>query len=160
MITVPTYFNNAQRQATKGPGQIAGLDIQQVINEPMMAALAYGLDHANSSVIAIYDLRGGTFNISILETQKGVFEVRSTNSDTHLGDEDFNVILVNHILAEFKKESSLDLSSDHMAIQCIHEAAEKAKIELSSRSQTEINLPIIPTDTSGPQHINAKLLQS
>ena len=160
MITVPAYFNNAQRQATKDPGQITGLDVQWVINEPTTAALAYGLDHANSSVIAIYNLRGGAFNISILEMQKGVFEIRSTNSDTHLGDKDFNIILFNHILAEFKKESSLDLSSDRMATQCIHEAAKKAKIELSSRSQIKINLPIITTDTSSPQHINSKLLQS
>ena len=131
-----------------------------MINEPTAAALAYGLDRADSSVIAVYDLGGGTFDISILEMQKGVFEVKSTNGDTHLGGEDFDVVLVNHILAEFKKESGLDLSSDRMAIQRSREAAEKAKIELSSTSQTEINLPFITADASGPRHINSKLLRS
>ncbi|KAL4064254.1 heat shock protein 70 family [Scleroderma yunnanense] len=157
VITVPAYFNDAQRQATKDAGQIAGLEVLRVINEPTAAALAYGLDRADSSVIAVYDLGGGTFDISILEMQKGVFEVKSTNGDTHLGGEDFDICLVNHILNEFKKESGIDLSQDRMAIQRIREAAEKAKIELSSTTQTEINLPFITADASGPKHVNMKL---
>lgn len=157
VITVPAYFNDAQRQATKDAGQIAGLEVLRVINEPTAAALAYGLDRSDSSVIAVYDLGGGTFDISILEMQKGVFEVKSTNGDTHLGGEDFDIILLNHILAEFKKESGIDLSQDRIAIQRIRETAEKAKIELSSTSQTEINLPYITADASGPKHINMKL---
>jgi molecular chaperone DnaK len=160
VVTVPAYFNDAQRQATKDAGQIAGLDVLRVINEPTAAALAYGLDKAESSVIAVYDLGGGTFDISILEMQKGVFEVKSTNGDTHLGGEDFDIVLVEHILNEFKKESGIDLSADRMAIQRIREAAEKAKIELSSTTQTEINLPFITADASGPKHINTKLLRS
>ena len=131
-----------------------------MINELTAAALAYGLDRSDSSVIAVYDLGGGTFDISILEVQKGVFEVKPTNGDAHLGGEDFDVILVNDLLAEFKKESSIDLSTDRMAIQRIREAAEKAKIELSSTSQTEINLPFITANASGPRHINLKLLRS
>lgn len=160
VVTVPAYFNDAQRQATKDAGQIAGLDVLRVINEPTAAALAYGLDRADSSVIAVYDLGGGTFDISILEMQKGVFEVKSTNGDTHLGGEDFDIVLVNHLLNEFKKESGIDLAGDRMAIQRIREAAEKAKIELSSTSQTEINLPFITADASGPKHINTKLMRS
>ncbi|EGO26396.1 hypothetical protein SERLADRAFT_463424 [Serpula lacrymans var. lacrymans S7.9] len=160
VITVPAYFNDAQRQATKDAGQIAGLDVLRVINEPTAAALAYGLDRVESSVIAVYDLGGGTFDISILEMQKGVFEVKSTNGDTHLGGEDFDIVLVDYILNEFKKESGIDLSGDRMAIQRIREAAEKAKIELSSTSQTEINLPFITADASGPKHINSKLMRS
>lgn len=160
VVTVPAYFNDAQRQATKDAGQIAGLDVLRVINEPTAAALAYGLDRADNAVIAVYDLGGGTFDISILEMQKGVFEVKSTNGDTHLGGEDFDIVLVQHILNEFKKESNMDLSSDPMAIQRIREAAEKAKIELSSTSQTEINLPFITADASGPKHINLKILRS
>ena len=157
MVTVPAYFNDAQRQATKDAGQIAGLDVLRVINEPTAAALAYGLDRADSSVIAVYDLGGGTFDISILEMQKGVFEVKSTNGDTHLGGEDFDIALVDHILKEFQKESGISLNQDRMAIQRIREAAEKAKIELSSTTQTEINLPFITADASGPKHINLKL---
>ncbi|KAG6332276.1 hypothetical protein ID866_6816 [Astraeus odoratus] len=157
VITVPAYFNDAQRQATKDAGQIAGLEVLRVINEPTAAALAYGLDRAESSVIAVYDLGGGTFDISILEMQKGVFEVKSTNGDTHLGGEDFDIALVNFILKEFKKDSGIDLSQDRMAIQRIREAAEKAKIELSSTTQTEINLPFITADASGPKHVNLKL---
>lgn len=157
VITVPAYFNDAQRQATKDAGQIAGLEVLRVINEPTAAALAYGLDRSDSSVIAVYDLGGGTFDISILEMQKGVFEVKSTNGDTHLGGEDFDIILLNHILAEFKKESGIDLSQDRIAIQRIRETAEKAKIELSSTTQTEINLPYITADASGPKHINMRL---
>jgi len=160
VITVPAYFNDAQRQATKDAGQIAGLEVLRVINEPTAAALAYGLDRSDSSVIAVYDLGGGTFDISILEMQKGVFEVKSTNGDTHLGGEDFDVVLVEHILKEFKKENGIDLSKDNMAIQRVREAAEKAKIELSSTQQTEINLPFITADASGPKHVNLKILRS
>lgn len=160
VITVPAYFNDAQRQATKDAGQIAGLDVLRVINEPTAAALAYGLDRSDSSVIAVYDLGGGTFDISILEMQKGVFEVKSTNGDTHLGGEDFDIVLVDFILNEFKKDTGVDLKSDRMAIQRIREAAEKAKIELSSTAQTEINLPFITADASGPKHINTKLMRS
>ncbi|KAI9507760.1 heat shock protein 70 [Russula earlei] len=160
VITVPAYFNDAQRQATKDAGQIAGLEVLRVINEPTAAALAYGLDRAENSVIAVYDLGGGTFDISILEMQKGVFEVKSTNGDTHLGGEDFDIVLVDHIINSFKKETGIDLTKDRMAIQRIREAAEKAKIELSSTSQTEINLPFISSGPSGPQHINQKLLRS
>ncbi|KAI0313308.1 heat shock protein 70 [Amylostereum chailletii] len=160
VITVPAYFNDAQRQATKDAGQIAGLEVLRVINEPTAAALAYGLERTDNSLVAVYDLGGGTFDISILEMQSGVFEVKSTNGDTHLGGEDFDVVLVTHILNEFKKESGIDLSGDRMAIQRIREAAEKAKIELSSTSQTEINLPFITADASGPKHINTKLLRS
>ncbi|KZV70015.1 heat shock protein 70 [Peniophora sp. CONT] len=160
VVTVPAYFNDAQRQATKDAGQIAGLDVLRVINEPTAAALAYGLDKSNNSVIAVYDLGGGTFDISILEMQSGVFEVKSTNGDTHLGGEDFDVVLVEHILNEFKKEANIDLSQDRMAIQRIREAAEKAKIELSSTTQTEINLPFITADATGPKHINLKINRS
>ncbi|KAH8087812.1 heat shock protein 70 family [Cristinia sonorae] len=160
VVTVPAYFNDAQRQATKDAGQIAGLDVLRVINEPTAAALAYGLDRSDSSVIAVYDLGGGTFDISILEMQKGVFEVKSTNGDTHLGGEDFDHVLVSDILKSFKKQEGVDLSGDAMAIQRIREAAEKAKIELSSAQQTEINLPFITADASGPKHINNKILRS
>ncbi|KAJ1032702.1 hypothetical protein NDA16_000724 [Ustilago loliicola] len=157
VITVPAYFNDSQRQATKDAGAIAGLDVLRVINEPTAAALAYGLDRDDSSVIAVFDLGGGTFDISILEMQKGVFEVKSTNGDTHLGGEDFDIVLVEHLVNEFKKESGLDLSKDRMAIQRIREAAEKAKIELSSASSTDISLPYITADASGPKHINTKM---
>lgn len=160
VVTVPAYFNDAQRQATKDAGQIAGLDVLRVINEPTAAALAYGLDRADNSVIAVYDLGGGTFDISILEMQKGVFEVKSTNGDTHLGGEDFDIVLVEHLLDGFKKESGITLKGDRMAIQRVREAAEKAKIELSSTTQTEINLPFITADASGPKHINSKLMRS
>ena len=145
VITVPAYFNDAQRQATKNVGLIAGL---RVINEPTAAALAYGLGHSENSVIAVYDLGGGTFDISILEMQKGVFEVKSTNGDTHLGGEDSDIVLVEHIINSFKKETGIDLAKDQMAIQRNREAAEGVKIELSSTSQTEINLPSI---SSGPR---------
>jgi len=160
VITVPAYFNDSQRQATKDAGTIAGLDVRRVINEPTAAALAYGLDRNDSRVVAVYDLGGGTFDVSILEMSKGVFEVKSTNGDTHLGGEDFDIILVNHILDEFKKDSGIDLSKDRMAIQRVREAAEKAKIELSSTAQTEISLPFITADASGPKHINLKLGRS
>ena len=152
-----SHVNDAQRQATKNAGLIAGL---RVIIEPTAAALAYGLDRSENFVIAVYDLGGGTFDISILEMQKGVFEVKSTNGDTHLGGEDFDIVLVEHIINSFKKESGIDLAKDQMAIQLIREAAEKVKIELSSTSQTEINLPFVSSGPSGPQHINQKLLRS
>ncbi|KAI0090713.1 heat shock protein 70 family [Irpex rosettiformis] len=160
VVTVPAYFNDAQRQATKDAGQIAGLEVLRVINEPTAAALAYGLDRSDSSIIAVYDLGGGTFDISILEMQKGVFEVKSTNGDTHLGGEDFDIVLVEHILNEYKKEFGGDLLDEPMAIQRIREAAEKAKIELSSSQQTEINLPFIAAGPTGPKHINIKILRS
>ncbi|KAF8520274.1 heat shock protein [Hysterangium stoloniferum] len=160
VVTVPAYFNDAQRQATKDAGSIAGLDVLRVINEPTAAALAYGVDRSDSSIIAVYDLGGGTFDISILEMQKGVFEVKSTNGDTHLGGEDFDIVLVNHIIEEFKKDTGEDLTKEPMAIQRVREAAEKAKIELSSTTQTEINLPFITGGAGGPRHINTKLLRS
>ena len=160
VVTVPAYFNDAQRQATKDAGQIAGLDVLRVINEPTAAALAYGLDRTDNSVIAVYDLGGGTFDISILEMQKGVFEVKSTNGDTHLGGEDFDIVLVDHILSEFKKSEGMELKNDRMAIQRVREAAEKAKIELSSTTQTEVNLPFITADASGPKHINLRMTRA
>src|SRR6266516_3190556 len=160
VITVPAYFNDSQRQATKDAGQIAGLNVLRVVNEPTAAALAYGLEKEHDQIIAVYDLGGGTFDISILEIQKGVFEVKSTNGDTHLGGEDFDITLVRHLVQQFKKDSGIDLSNDRMAIQRIREAAEKAKIELSSSSQTDINLPFITADASGPKHINSKMTRA
>jgi molecular chaperone DnaK len=160
VVTVPAYFNDMQRQATKDAGQIAGLNVLRVVNEPTAAALAYGLEKEDDRVIAVYDLGGGTFDISILEIQKGVFEVKSTNGDTHLGGEDFDITLVRHLVQQFKKESGIDLSNDRMAIQRIREAAEKAKIELSSSIQTDINLPFITADASGPKHINTKMTRA
>lgn len=156
VITVPAYFNDSQRQATKDAGQIAGLNVLRVINEPTAAALAYGIDKTDK-IIAVYDLGGGTFDISVLEIQKGVFEVKSTNGDTFLGGEDFDNTLVNHLAKEFKKEQGVDLSKDTMAMQRLKEAAEKAKIELSSSVQTDINLPYLTVDASGPKHLNMKL---
>lgn len=160
VVTVPAYFNDAQRQATKDAGSIAGLNVLRVINEPTAAALAYGLDKSGDRVVAVYDLGGGTFDISILEIQKGVFEVKSTNGDTHLGGEDFDTVLVKHIVEAFKKESGIDLSKDRMALQRVREAAEKAKIELSSTMTTEISLPFITADASGPKHINMKFTRA
>ncbi|OJI83946.1 hypothetical protein ASPTUDRAFT_42893 [Aspergillus tubingensis CBS 134.48] len=160
VVTVPAYFNDSQRQATKDAGQIAGLNVLRVVNEPTAAALAYGLEKEADRVVAVYDLGGGTFDISVLEIQKGVFEVKSTNGDTHLGGEDFDIALVRQIVQQFKKESGLDLSGDRMAIQRIREAAEKAKIELSSSLQTEINLPFITADASGAKHINHKMTRA
>ena len=157
VVTVPAYFNDSQRQATKDAGQIAGLEVLRVVNEPTAAALAYGQDKQSDRVIAVYDLGGGTFDISILEISKGVFEVKSTNGDTHLGGEDFDITLVRDIVSRFRKDSGIDLSNDRMAIQRIREAAEKAKIELSSSLQTEISLPFITADASGPKHINHKM---
>ena len=160
VVTVPAYFNDSQRQATKDAGQISGLNVLRVVNEPTAAALAYGLEKEADRIVAVYDLGGGTFDISVLEIQNGVFEVKSTNGDTHLGGEDFDITLVRHLVQQFKAESSIDLSSDRMAIQRIREAAEKAKIELSSSLQTDINLPFITADASGPKHINLKLTRA
>jgi len=157
VITVPAYFNDAQRQATKDAGKIAGLDVLRIINEPTAAALAYGLEKEGSKTIAVYDLGGGTFDISILEIGDGVFEVKSTNGDTFLGGEDFDLRILNYLCEEFKKENGIDLSKDQLALQRLKEAAEKAKIELSSRLETEINLPYITADASGPKHMNLKL---
>ncbi|KAK4337157.1 hypothetical protein RND71_043375 [Anisodus tanguticus] len=160
VVTVPAYFNDSQRQATKDAGQIAGLNVLRVINEPTAAALAYGMDKIEDKLIAVYDLGGGTFDVSILEIQKGVFEVKSTNGDTFLGGEDFDNALVNFLSAEFKKEQGVDVSKDIMAMQRLKEAAEKAKIELSSSLQTDINLPYLTMDASGPKHMNLKLTRT
>ena len=160
VITVPAYFNDSQRQATKDAGTIAGLDVLRVINEPTAAALAYGLDKAGDKTISVFDLGGGTFDISILEIQNGVFEVKSTNGDTALGGEDFDSELVRYVVNEYKDESGLDVSQDRMAIQRIREACEKAKIELSSTVQTEINLPYISADATGPKHVHLKLTRA
>jgi molecular chaperone DnaK len=160
VITVPAYFNDAQRQATKDAGKIAGLEVLRIINEPTAAALAYGLDKAKTGIIAVYDLGGGTFDISVLEIGDGVFEVKSTNGDTFLGGEDFDMRLVNYLADEFKKEQGIDLRSDKLALQRLKEAAEKAKIELSSTTQTEVNLPFITADASGPKHLTMKLTRA
>ncbi len=160
VITVPAYFNDAQRQATKDAGKIAGLEVLRIINEPTAAALAYGLDRKDGQTIAVYDLGGGTFDISILEIGDGVFEVKSTNGDTFLGGEDFDTRLVNYLADEFKKDQGVDLLKDKLALQRLKEAAEKAKIELSSTTQTEINLPFITADQSGPKHLNIKLTRA
>ncbi|XP_015117228.1 heat shock 70 kDa protein cognate 5 [Diachasma alloeum] len=160
VVTVPAYFNDSQRQATKDAGQIAGLNVLRVINEPTAAALAYGMDKTDDKIIAVYDLGGGTFDISILEIQKGVFEVKSTNGDTFLGGEDFDNALVTYLANEFKKDQGIDVAKDAMAMQRLKEAAEKAKIELSSSSQTDINLPYLTMDASGPKHLNLKLSRS
>lgn len=157
VITVPAYFNDAQRQATKDAGKIAGLEVLRIINEPTAAALAYGLDKKKSGTIAVYDLGGGTFDVSILEIGDGVFEVKSTNGDTFLGGEDFDMRLVEYLASEFKKEQGIDLTKDKLALQRLKEAAEKAKIELSSATQTEINLPYITADATGPKHLALKL---
>ncbi|MCV3239264.1 molecular chaperone DnaK [Mesorhizobium sp. ZC-5] len=160
VITVPAYFNDAQRQATKDAGKIAGLEVLRIINEPTAAALAYGLDKKEGKTIAVYDLGGGTFDISVLEIGDGVFEVKSTNGDTFLGGEDFDMRLVEYLAAEFKKEQGIDLKNDKLALQRLKEAAEKAKIELSSSSQTEINLPFITADQTGPKHLTLKLTRA
>ncbi|MGM4889684.1 molecular chaperone DnaK [Tardiphaga sp. 1201_B9_N1_1] len=160
VITVPAYFNDAQRQATKDAGKIAGLEVLRIINEPTAAALAYGLDKSKSGTIAVYDLGGGTFDVSILEIGDGVFEVKSTNGDTFLGGEDFDMRLVGYLADEFKKEQGIDLRNDKLALQRLKEAAEKAKIELSSTTQTEINLPFITADASGPKHLTLKLTRA
>ena len=160
VITVPAYFNDAQRQATKDAGKIAGLEVLRIINEPTAAALAYGLDKKKAGTIAVYDLGGGTFDISILEIGDGVFEVKSTNGDTFLGGEDFDMRLVEYLAGEFKKEQGIDLTKDKLALQRLKEAAEKAKIELSSATQTEINLPYITADATGPKHLALKLTRA
>jgi molecular chaperone DnaK len=160
VITVPAYFNDAQRQATKDAGKIAGLEVLRIINEPTAAALAYGLDKKTAGTIAVYDLGGGTFDISILEIGDGVFEVKSTNGDTFLGGEDFDMRLVGYLADEFQKEQGIDLRKDKLALQRLKEAAEKAKIELSSTTQTEINLPFITADASGPKHMTMKLTRA
>src|SRR5687767_8928336 len=160
VITVPAYFNDAQRQATKDAGKIAGLDVLRIINEPTAAALAYGLDKTKQGTIAVYDLGGGTFDISVLEIGDGVFEVKSTNGDTFLGGEDFDMRLVSYLADEFQKEQGINLRNDKLALQRLKEAAEKAKIELSSTTQTEINLPFITADQSGPKHLTMKLTRA
>ncbi len=160
VITVPAYFNDSQRQATKQAGEIAGLEVPRIINEPTAAALAYGLDKKKDETIAVYDLGGGTFDISILEVGEGVVEVKSTNGDTHLGGDDIDQRIIEWIVAEFKKEQGIDLSKDRMAIQRLKEAAEKAKIELSQLMETEINLPFVTADASGPKHLQLKLTRS
>ncbi len=160
VITVPAYFNDSQRQATKDAGKIAGLEVERIVNEPTAAALAYGLDKKKSGTVAVYDLGGGTFDISILEIGDGVFEVKSTNGDTSLGGEDFDNVIVDYLLTEFKKDNGVDLKSDNLALQRVKEAAEKAKIELSSATQTEINLPFITADKTGPKHLNIKMTRA
>jgi len=160
VITVPAYFNDAQRQATKDAGKIAGLEVLRIINEPTAAALAYGLDKKESGTIAVYDLGGGTFDVSILEVGDGVFEVKSTNGDTFLGGEDFDQRIIDYIAEQFKKDNGIDLRSDKLALQRMKEAAEKAKIELSSAVQTDVNLPFVTADASGPKHLNVKLTRS
>ncbi len=157
VITVPAYFNDAQRQATKDAGKIAGLEVLRIINEPTAAALAYGLDKKKTGTVAVYDLGGGTFDISILEIGDGVFEVKSTNGDTHLGGEDFDLKIIDYLADEFKKDNGIDLRSDKLALQRLKEAGEKAKIELSSSTETEVNLPFITADQSGPKHLTIKL---
>src|ERR1700752_4836704 len=160
VITVPAYFNDAQRKATKDAGKIAGLEVLRIINEPTAAALAYGMDKKGSGTIAVYDLGGGTFDVSVLEIGDGVFEVKSTNGDTFLGGEDFDKKIIDYLADEFKKEQGIDLTKDKLALQRLKEAAEKAKIELSSATQTEVNLPFITADQTGPKHLNIKLSRS
>lgn len=160
VVTVPAYFNDAQRQATKDAGKIAGLDVQRIINEPTAAALAFGMDKKDDQIIAVYDLGGGTFDISILEISGGVFEVKATNGDTSLGGEDLDHVILQHLIDEFKKSQAIDLAQDKMAVQRLREAAETAKIELSSKVQTDINLPFITADQTGPKHMNVQLSRS
>ena len=160
VITVPAYFNDSQRQATKDAGKIAGLDVLRIINEPTAASLAYGLDKKGGKKIAVYDLGGGTFDVSILEIGDGVFEVKSTNGDTFLGGEDFDNTVVDYLVNEFKKDNGINLKTDKLALQRLKEAAEKAKMELSSTAQTEVNLPFITADKTGPKHINLKLTRA
>src|SRR6266545_3204462 len=160
VITVPAYFDDSQRQATKDAGQIAGLEVLRIINEPTAASLAYGLDKKKDEIIAVYDLGGGTFDISILQLGEGVFEVKATNGDTHLGGDDFDVRIIDWLIDEFKKDQGIDLKNDRMALQRLKESAEKAKIELSSTQQTEINLPFITADQAGPKHLVISLTRS
>jgi len=160
VITVPAYFNDAQRQATKDAGQIAGLNVLRIINEPTAAALAYGLDKKKDETIAVYDFGGGTFDISVLEVGEGVVEVKATNGDTHLGGDNLDQRIIEWIIAEFKSEAGIDLGKDRMALQRLREAAEKAKMELSSVMETEINLPFITADATGPKHLTKKLTRA
>ena len=160
VITVPAYFNDSQRQATKDAGKIAGLEVERIVNEPTAAALAYGLDKKKSGTVAVYDLGGGTFDVSVLEIGDGVFEVKSTNGDTSLGGEDFDNVLVNYLVDEFKKDSGVDLKNDKLAMQRLKESAEKAKCELSSATQTDISLPFLTADKTGPKHLNLKLTRA
>jgi molecular chaperone DnaK len=160
VITVPAYFDDSQRQATKQAGEIAGLNVQRIINEPTAAALAYGLDKQNAHTIAVYDLGGGTFDVSILELGDGVFEVKSTNGDTHLGGDDFDQVIIDYIAEEFKKENGIDLKNDKQALQRLKDAAEKAKIELSSAQETDVSIPFVTADGSGPKHIDMKMSRS
>src|SRR5213083_3725985 len=160
VITVPAYFNDAQRQATKDAGQIAGLDVKRIINEPTAAALAYGLDKKKDETIAVFDFGGGTFDISILEVGEGVVEVKSTNGDTHLGGDNLDHIVMEWLIAEFRKDQGIDLSKDKMALQRLKEAAEKAKMELSSVMETDINLPFVTADATGPKHLQMKLTRA
>src|SRR3979411_2002782 len=160
VITVPAYFNDAQRQATKDAGRIAGLEVLRIINEPTAAALAYGLEKKGTGKIVVYDLGGGTFDVSILEVGDGVFEVKATNGDTFLGGEDFDKRIIDYLADEFKKENGIDLRTDRLALQRLKDAAEKAKIELSSTTQTDVNLPFITADQNGPKHLNMKLTRA
>merc|ERR1712232_1319696 len=160
VVTVPAYFNDAQRQATKDAGKIAGLEVLRIINEPTAAALAFGMEAKDGQTIAVYDLGGGTFDISILEISGGVFEVKATNGDTFLGGEDFDTVLLDFFKGEFKKDTGIDLSGDRLAIQRLREAAEKAKIELSSATSTDVALPFITADQTGPKHLNMTLTRA
>ncbi|MCG2829805.1 MAG: Hsp70 family protein, partial [Desulfobacteraceae bacterium] len=160
VITVPAYFNDSQRQATKDAGRVAGLNVLRIINEPTAASLAYGMDKKKEEKIGVFDLGGGTFDISILEIGEGVFEVKSTNGDTHLGGEDFDLRLIDYIANEFKKDQGIDIRNDKMALQRLKEAAEKAKMELSTSMETDVNLPFITADASGPKHLNIKITRA
>ena len=156
VITVPAYFNDDQRQATKDAGKIAGLDVKRIINEPTAASLAYGLDKDNDQTILVFDLGGGTFDVSVLEIGDGVFEVKSTAGDTHLGGDDFDKAIIDWLVGEFKKDQAIDLTQDPMALQRLYEAAEKAKIELSTAQESQINLPFITADAIGPKHLDVR----
>src|SRR5438045_3713978 len=160
VITVPAYFNDAQRQATKDAGQIAGLEVARIINEPTAASLAYGLDKKGEETICVFDLGGGTFDVSVLEVADGVFRVISTNGDTHLGGDDFDEVLIHHVAEQFKREQGIDLRKDHMALQRLTEACEKAKKELSSAQTTDINLPFITADANGPKHLQMNITRA
>jgi molecular chaperone DnaK len=160
VVTVPAYFDDSQRQATKDAGKIAGLNVLRIINEPTAASLAYGLDKKRDEKIAVFDLGGGTFDISILEIGEGVFEVKATNGDTHLGGEDFDLRVIEYLANEFKKDQGIDLRNDKMALQRLKEAAEKAKMELSTSMETDVNLPFITADASGPKHLNIKITRA
>merc|ERR1719183_1409128 len=160
VVTVPAYFNDSQRQATKDAGKIAGLEVLRIINEPTAAALAFGMEAADGQTIAVYDLGGGTFDVSILEISGGVFEVKATNGDTSLGGEDLDHTILQHLVQEFKKSQGIDLSADKLAVQRLREAAETAKIELSSKVQTDVNLPFITADQTGPKHLNIQMTRA